>query len=89
MNDYGARLLSLNIVRQAVDDYKQLLRGKRINPERSIEYDMMEIERFLKSDFCYSIIKRDGKIIIERLRKEYEDECKANSANQKPNQNNS
>ena len=76
MTNTGARLLSLNIVRQAVDDYRQLLRGKRICIEHSIEYSMSEIERFFESDFCYSIIKIDGNIILNRLRKEYEDECR-------------
>lgn len=62
------------IVEQAVIDYRKCLRGISIDGYTLPKKSKREIEKFLKSNWCNTLTKVDGKMILNRLRKEYEDE---------------
>ena len=68
------------IVEVAVDDYRRLLRGKTcvgVTCNTTIE----KLEEFFLSEWFYTLTNVDGEIILNRLRREYENECKANATN--------
>ena len=66
------------IVLQAVDDYRRLLRGKRIHNDNNRK---VTIEEFFLSEWFEILTQVDGQTILNRLQKEYQDECKTNTAN--------
>jgi hypothetical protein len=58
------------IVKQAVDDYRNALKGKGYNgkkPEKIIK----EIEKFFLSDYFKLLTKVKGEYLIEQLNKEH------------------
>jgi hypothetical protein len=71
----GYENLANAIVAQAVDDYRRLLRGKRV-PDKVTK---KKCEKFFLSKWFESLTQVDGKKILKRLQKEYEDERKANT----------
>ena len=73
------------IVMQAVTDYRKLLRGEPIIESKCRKVSIEEIEQFLKSDWFFTLTNVDGNKIIKRLKEEYENECKVNSANTETN----
>ena len=71
--DRAHQELANAIVKQAVDDYRKALRGKGYNgrkPERIKE----EIEKFFRSHYFEILTKVKGEYLIERLKKEHEEE---------------
>lgn len=68
-----------NIILKAVSDYRQALRGKGYrgkNPRKVVR----ECERFFRSDWYETLMpKLDGELLITKLRKEYEDERRADT----------
>lgn len=72
------------IILQAVQDYRRLLRGKLIPDNITEKVNIKECEDFFLSDWFYTLTNVDGQTIINKLRREYQNECKANSSNTKP-----
>lgn len=72
------------IVMLGVDDYRKVLRGKKISykgKKGQIIETPARIEEFFLSDWFYTLTSVDGQTIINHLRREYRNECKANSTN--------
>ena len=70
--------LANEIILQAVDDYRRLLRGKNVKPiDKCITID--SVEKFFQSKWFGFLTKVDGETIINRLRREYKNECKLNT----------
>lgn len=82
--DTGYEDLANAIVAQAVDDYRRLLRGKRIIDNLTRKTNIKECEEFFLSDWFHLLTNVDGQTIINKLRREYENECKVNTANSRP-----
>lgn len=57
--------LAYAIVKQAVDDYRELLLYKR-RKEKQIE----ELENFFTSEYCKSLTGVDGTVLINKVKKE-------------------
>jgi hypothetical protein len=77
------RELAHAIILQAVDDYRKLLRGNTpVYFVNKITID--EIEEFFKSKWFSILSNIDGELLIEKLRKECEDERKDNTINKRP-----
>ena len=77
------RALAHAIILQAVDDYRKLLRGNvPVYFVNKITID--EIEEFFKSKYFGILSNIDGELLIEKLRKECEDERKNNTVNKRP-----
>ena len=82
--DKGWENLATSIVMQAVEDYRRVIRGKRIleqGKEHNRKKIIEEIEEFFLSDWFYILTNVDGQTILKRLRREYYNECKTNSTN--------
>ena len=79
----GYENLAIAIVAQAVDDYRRLLRGKRIIDKCKLNVTIKNLEEFFLSDWFHLLTNVDGQTIINKLRREYENECKVNTANGK------
>jgi hypothetical protein len=75
--------LANSIVEQAVIDYRKCLRGESVDGFTPPKKSKREIEKFFLSDWCDTLTKVDGKMILNRLRKEYKDECKSNTTDTK------
>ena len=82
--DRGYGNLANAIVLQAVADYRRLLRGKRIRNGDNHCITLKECEDFFLSEWFYTLTSVDGQTILNRLRREYYNECKTNSANSQP-----
>ena len=78
-------LLSNEIVRQAVVDYRGALRGDslygltKVPSEKTIE----ECEKFFRSEWFCLLTKVDGEALMQKLKEEYRDECCSRAANKK------
>lgn len=68
------------IILQAVDDYRKLIR-EDLDTQYIKRNTIKEIEEFFLSEWFSMLAKADGKTILNRLKKEYKDECKANTTN--------
>lgn len=68
------------IILQAVDDYRKLIR-EDLDTQYIKRNTIKEIEEFFLSEWFSMLTKADGKTILNRLKKEYKDECKANTTN--------
>lgn len=68
------------IVEKAVFDYRNALRGQGYN-DKCAAYVRGECERFFRSEWFINLSGTDGELILERLKKEYENECNAHSGN--------
>lgn len=68
------------IVLQATTDYRKALAGEGYE-RNSAEDVVRECERFFCSNYFCMLTKIPGEYLIERIRKEVEDENHANSAN--------
>lgn len=62
------------IVMQAVDDYRKLLRGKRISYDDNRKITIEKIQEFFLSDWFYILTNVDGQTIINSLKREYEND---------------
>ncbi|MFY9380002.1 MAG: hypothetical protein WAP07_07155 [Acutalibacteraceae bacterium] len=63
--------LAKAIIKQAVDDWRTLIRVEKrvlLMPGRKIS--LMEIRRFFRSDYCQSLMGGDPLIILKQLEKE-------------------
>lgn len=59
------------IVLQVVKDYRDALkRLKKRYDNKSAMSDVMECERFFRSDWCKTLTSVDGEYLIQRLREE-------------------
>jgi hypothetical protein len=65
------------IILQAVADYREALRGTSYNPHRSPESIIKEIEKFFRSDYFEYLTKIKGEYLLDRLKKEYQEERKS------------
>lgn len=65
------------IVIRAAEDYRLALRGETINGKPP-EWMIADCESFFLSEYFHTLTKVSGKVLIEKLRKEYIDECHAN-----------
>lgn len=65
-------ILATAIVRQAVDDWRWLIRqGKKsANIQSSGRISFTEIRLFFKSDYCKGLLKTEPLIILDQLEKE-------------------
>lgn len=68
------------IVLQAVTDYRNALRDISYD-RKSPEDVVIECERFFRSEYFAQLTKVPGKYLIEKIRKEVEDERHSNSTN--------
>jgi hypothetical protein len=68
------------VVMQAVIDYRIALRENR-------PIVTQKCEKFFRSKWFRQLVGFNGTTLMNRLRKEYEDECNAYSANPQPNSN--
>lgn len=66
------------IILQAVTDYRNALAGKSYCG-KSPEYVVAECERFFRSHYIHHLTKISGEYLIEKIRKEVEDEHHSNS----------
>ena len=69
------------IVIQAVDDYRRVIRGKRVMEDYKNKITIESLDKFFLSGWFYMLTNVDGQTIINRLRREYQDECKATTTN--------
>ncbi len=63
--------LAKAIIKQAVDDWRTLIRVEKrvlLMPGRKIS--LMEIRRFFRSDYCQNLVDGDPLIILKQLEKE-------------------
>ena len=67
------------VILKAVEDYRELLRCN--NPTEKTEIEIGKIEKFFNSEYYRILTNLNGEMLIRKLRKEYEDECKTNSGN--------
>lgn len=76
---YSFRPLMDAIILQAVADYRKALVGVGYGstPPEDVA---TECERFFRSDYFRMLTRVSGEYLIERLRKEVEDESNSNSA---------
>ena len=68
------------IVLQAVTDYKNALVGISYN-RKSAEDVVRECEKFFRSNYFCLLTKVPGEYLIEKLRKEVQDESRTDSTN--------
>ena len=68
MNPY--QLFADAIVRQAVNDYREALRGKSPIYGQSPQYVKKECESFFRSSWFALLTNVDGELIIEKVRGE-------------------
>ena len=66
------------IVKQAVEDYRKALKGKSYRRDKETAPVLREIEKFFKSDYFEMLTKVKGDFLIEKLRKEYEENKEEN-----------
>lgn len=72
--------LAKAIIKQAVDDWRTLIRVEKrvlLVPGRKIS--LMEIRRFFRSDYCQNLVDGDPLIILEQLEKELKESRKKGS----------
>ncbi len=64
--------LIIAIVRQAVDDWRKLIReGKKsLATQEGGKISFTEIRQFFKSDYCKGLLKTEPLIILDQLEKE-------------------
>ena len=74
------RDLANGIVLQAAKDYREALKGNIVD-YKSPEEVIKDCEEFFTSDWCKALTKVNGKYLMEKLRKEYIDECKTRGEN--------
>lgn len=79
--DKGYENLANAIVIQAVDDYRRLLRGKHCVEQRGGDVTIEKLEEFFLSEWFFILTNVDGETILNRLKREYENECRANTTN--------
>lgn len=59
------------IVLQAVSDYRRALRKVKKNPKNRVAIDeVLQIEKFFRSEWYQVLTSVDGEYLIDRLRKE-------------------
>ena len=69
--DNGWDELAKAIIKQAVDDWRILIREeKRVLSARGRKISLMEIRRFFRSDYCQSLMDGDPLVILKQLEKE-------------------
>ena len=68
--------LAKAIVIQAVDDYRRQLRGLPCVEERGSYITIEKLEEFFLSEWFFILTNVDGETILNRLKREYENECK-------------
>ena len=59
-----------SIVIQAIEDYRQILRNKRIKYVSSTKWNQTEVEKFFLSDWCYILSGYDGQRLIDTIREQ-------------------
>ena len=72
--------LAKAIIKQAVDDWRTLIRVEKrvlLMPGRKIS--LTEIRRFFRSDYCQNLVDGDPLIILEQLEKELKESRKKGS----------
>lgn len=72
--DKGFENLANQIVIQAVSDYRRILRGKKVIYDGRSQVTLEELEKFFHSGWFHLLTKVDGQTIINRLKREYEEE---------------
>lgn len=77
--------LADTIIAKAVFDYRNALRGHGYG-RRSAEFAKQECERFFQSEWFVNLSGTDGSVIMEKLRKEYENERNVNPVNARSRQ---
>ena len=68
------------IIIQAVKDYRTALRGHRV-VGRTPYGTIKDCEKFFKSEWFKILSKVDGRLLMSKLKKEYEDECQSGTTN--------
>lgn len=72
--------LAKAIIKQAVDDWRTLIRvEKRVLSEHGLKISLMEIRRFFRSDYCQNLMDGDPLIILKQLEKELKESRKKGS----------
>ena len=59
-----------SIVIQAVEDYRKVLHGQKIQRYRVVKNDRDEIEHFFKSEWCYQLLGYSGVRIMNLIREQ-------------------
>lgn len=78
------QLLANGVVLQATTDYRNALAGIGIG-SKSAEDVVIEIENFFRSEYFRILTKVSGEYLIEKLRKEAEDENHIDSTDTESN----
>ena len=78
------KILGNHIVLQAVNDYRNSLRGQKVDNCVSIVKMIEDCEKFFKSDWFGMLTKLDGELLLTQLQEEYENECNSNSSYTRP-----
>ena len=78
------KILGNHIVLQAVNDYRNSLRGQKVDNYVSIVKMIEDCEKFFKSDWFGMLTKLDGELLLTQLQEEYKNECNSNSSYTRP-----
>ena len=72
--------LAKAIIKQAVDDWRTLIRAeKRVTSIHGERISLVKIRQFFKSNYCKALLDIDPLIILEQLEKELKESRKKGS----------
>jgi len=63
--------LATAIAVRAAKDYRSLLCREKKHPGRARSVEIIEVERFFRSQWFYELTGCDGNVIMEKIRREY------------------
>lgn len=67
LTDEGLDLLRCAIVKQAADDYKKVINGKKHHPKYG-KYNRNELEEFFHSSWFEMLVDIDGDAIVKEIK---------------------
>lgn len=67
LTDEGIDLLRCAIVKQAADDYKKVINGKKHHPKYG-KYNRNELEEFFQSSWFEMLVDIDGDAIVKEIK---------------------
>lgn len=82
--------IAKGIVIQAIEDYRNTLRGKSINKHVNVMKDMKELERFFRSEWFTYLCDWDGETLMKIIKEQEEKDertAKRNSGEDLPHRN--
>jgi len=70
-NEDPYQRLATAIVVRAAKDYRSLLCREKRYPGRARSVEIIEVEKFFRSQWFYELTGCDGNVIMEKIRREY------------------